>query len=131
MNHPFKCYWCGEPATSKEHVPPENIFPEEYRAKLLKVDSCKRHNEEFSKLDERMRYHMVLLGDDIITRKYFEGTVMRGLSRPQGAKLTSDLASNRFVHYGRPMSSESSESWDLYFEKICRGIYFQWCPGKV
>ena len=66
------CYWCGNAASSNEHVPPQNLFPNGYRKDLITVGSCKKHNEEFSKLDERLRYQMTLMGDEEIVRKHFE-----------------------------------------------------------
>ena len=46
-----ECYFCGEPATSKEHVPPKCIFPEkkdslgyDFRRELITVPSCDEHN---------------------------------------------------------------------------------------
>jgi hypothetical protein len=46
------CYWCGKPATSREHVPPKCIFPEnkdsikaeDFRQNLITVPSCELHN---------------------------------------------------------------------------------------
>lgn len=48
------CYWCGKLATSREHVPPESLFPENkdikmisnysYRYNLITVPSCDEHN---------------------------------------------------------------------------------------
>src|ERR1700733_6530786 len=53
------CYYCGRPATSREHVPPECIFPEkkdssgkDYRKNLITVPSCDEHNLHKSKDDE-------------------------------------------------------------------------------
>lgn len=54
------CYFCGAPATSKEHVPPKCIFPEKkdlgieanHRENLLKVPSCEIHNLRKSRDDE-------------------------------------------------------------------------------
>ena len=63
------CYWCGRPATSREHVPPKCLFPEEkdicdiyqqsFRKNLMTVPSCEEHNLEKSSDDE---YLMACLG---------------------------------------------------------------------
>lgn len=54
-----KCYFCGKPATSAEHVPPKCLFPEQkdmdgenYRKNLFTVPSCDKHNMQKSKDDE-------------------------------------------------------------------------------
>ncbi len=54
MKNDQYCYWCGEPATSKEHVPPKCLFPEDkdikpilnetFREHLITVPSCDKHN---------------------------------------------------------------------------------------
>lgn len=44
-----KCYACNAVATSKEHVPPKSFFPENYRANLITVPSCNKHNNVNSK----------------------------------------------------------------------------------
>lgn len=56
------CYWCGKPATSREHVPPKCLFPErkdlkgidenDYRKNLITVPSCDIHNLRKSNDDE-------------------------------------------------------------------------------
>lgn len=56
------CYWCGKPATSREHVPPKCLFPEskdlrgldkkDYRKNLITVPSCDEHNLRKSNDDE-------------------------------------------------------------------------------
>ena len=57
--HAEKCYFCGKPATSAEHVPPKCLFPEQkdmrgedYRKNLITVPSCDKHNMHKSKDDE-------------------------------------------------------------------------------
>ena len=53
-----KCYYCGEPAMSEEHVPPKCLFPEQkdtgkdYRKNLITVPSCDKHNAGKSCDDE-------------------------------------------------------------------------------
>src|SRR6056297_1597568 len=54
-----RCYFCGKPATSSEHVPPKCIFPEQkdlpdedYRKNLITVPSCDKHNAAKSRDDE-------------------------------------------------------------------------------
>jgi hypothetical protein len=54
-----QCYFCGQAATSREHVPPLCIFPEakdsfgkDHRKNLITVPSCDEHNLKKSKDDE-------------------------------------------------------------------------------
>lgn len=119
------CYWCGEKATSKEHVPPSNIFPKHYRHELITVGACKKHNEEFSKLDERMRFNLTFVSKNEIGRAHYKNKSIKGLKRPESSKLLLDL-SNNFIpdHKGENLQKESPETLNKYFEKIIRGLYF-------
>lgn len=68
MDNQEFCYWCGKPATSREHVPPKCLFPEErdikkiyqgdLRKNLITVPSCDEHNLRKSNDDE---YLMICL----------------------------------------------------------------------
>lgn len=58
-----KCYFCGQEATSREHVPPQCIFPEkkdafgeDYKKDLITVPSCEEHNMKKSKDDEFLMF---------------------------------------------------------------------------
>ncbi len=53
------CYYCGAKATSREHVPPLAIFPQQkdfdgidFRSNLITVPSCEIHNQKKSNDDE-------------------------------------------------------------------------------
>lgn len=61
-NNEKECYWCGASATSKEHIPPKCLFPEDkdirkiydedFRKDLITVPSCDEHNNHKSGDDE-------------------------------------------------------------------------------
>jgi hypothetical protein len=38
------CYMCGEPAMTREHVPPYCFYPKSKRENIWTVPSCERHN---------------------------------------------------------------------------------------
>lgn len=49
------CYYCGAPATSREHVPPRIFLkhvPDIAHHQLLTVPACTRHNEAKANLDQ-------------------------------------------------------------------------------
>lgn len=119
------CYWCGDSATGYEHIPPQNLFPKGYRNDLITLGACQIHNEDFSKLDERMRFHMTALGDADIARKHFEDKTLRGLQRKEGRGLATDLINNHINdEESGGMQRESSRHYNHYFEKIIRGLCF-------
>lgn len=58
------CYYCGEPKTSYEHVPPQSFFPKNKRVNLIQVPSCDDHNGNKSKDDEYVR--LVLMSSHLL-----------------------------------------------------------------
>ena len=57
MQHKIKwCYLCRATENlTRDHVPPENLFPKPKPSNLITVPCCKTCNEGFSKLDEQFR----------------------------------------------------------------------------
>lgn len=61
-----ECYACDQPATSREHAPPECLFPETkdkqerslYRKNLITVPSCFAHNTDKSDDDVYAWFHL-------------------------------------------------------------------------
>ncbi|KZL39468.1 hypothetical protein VT47_09860 [Pseudomonas syringae pv. syringae] len=49
------CYCCEEPKVGEEHVPPQSFFAKGNRAGLIRVPSCKVHNQDKSSDDEYIR----------------------------------------------------------------------------
>ena len=92
------CYFCGAPATSREHVPPKCIFPEkkdsgvkeDLRKSLLTVPSCHVHNLSKSTDDE---YLLAILSmncdNNEIGRTQATTKLARALLRSDGLKLAA------------------------------------------
>jgi hypothetical protein len=118
------CYWCGDNATTTEHVPPKNLFPKEFRDNPITVGSCTTHNNEFSKLDERMRVHMQTMGDQIIAKSELDNKTTRGLLRNESRGLLTDIISNSGDYFGESSQRERLDYVEKYFEKIIRGLYY-------
>jgi hypothetical protein len=120
------CYWCSNPANSDEHIPPKNLFPKGHRKNLITVRSCSNHNQNFSKIDERMRFHMTSMGGDSkIAKKYFENETIRGLRRNESRGLVIDIVTSKVISSdNKEMFRTKSDNWNSYFEKIIRGLYF-------
>ena len=78
------CYLCGAPRFSGEHVPARCFFPEDpaYRKNLIKVSSCKNHNEDTSKDDEYVRNIICMsVGTNAVAFKQFIDKVLESFSR--------------------------------------------------
>ena len=64
-----QCYLCGEELInkrniSKDHVPPDCIFPQDKPLNLITIPCCKNCNKEFAPLDEKMRDFLAILALD-------------------------------------------------------------------
>lgn len=82
------CYMCDKKSTSKEHVPPKCLFPEEkdleegqsFRKNLISVPSCDLHNSKKSMDDE---YIMFVLACGFFGNEHkqihFSSKIMRAL----------------------------------------------------
>ncbi len=122
------CYWCGGRATSKEHVPPRNLFPGIPDGDLIKVPSCKSHNQGKMKDDERFRIYLQRHeNSNAIAKSFFEDRTARSLLRPEAAGLRKSLAEAQFGIVG-PNGLEKKlrvkgKVMNSYFEAIVRGLY--------
>jgi hypothetical protein len=84
-----KCYMCGKPATSKEHVPPLCLFPEGkdiktsvFRNNLITVPACELHNSKKSKDDEFLMACLAgIVGNNVIGFFHTQTKVKRALER--------------------------------------------------
>ena len=135
------CYWCEEPATSREHVPPRCLFPvsadtvdgRSHREQLITVPSCDLHNGAKSDDDE---YLLCVLAFSILNNQVGQqqavSKVLRALK--QDPKLTE-----RVLGIGKEITIEETASGKLdttlafkvddkrlqsAFEHIARGVYF-------
>jgi len=125
---PKICYWCGDPATSREHVPSRNLFPQGKNKNLITVPSCSRHNEALTKFDEKFRLYLQARESSADALNEFKTTTLRGLNRPESQGLVRGLArgARRVVVHGQQtlaLQVDPAEQ-NLYFEKIIRGLYF-------
>lgn len=86
------CYICGQPATSRDHVPPKSMFPKavdmggvDYRTNLLTVPSCAACNEGRSDDDQ---YALCLVAfhfeNNPLAYSYSISKIFKGLRRSGG-----------------------------------------------
>jgi hypothetical protein len=80
--YPLRCYQCGEPGTTREHVPPKSIFPDAYRKNLITVPSCPTHNLGNSRDVEYVRNILTSpIQTNEIARQYVLDKVSRSYDR--------------------------------------------------
>ena len=78
------CYMCDAPATSREHVPPKCIFPDDaqFRINLITVPSCDVHNLKKSNDDELLRHVLAYApGNNHLALHIVEQNVMPAFDR--------------------------------------------------
>lgn len=134
MNNSFpnKCYWCGTDLSKEtnkaEHVPPQGFFPGCRKENLIKVPSCKKHNIDFSALDERFRIYIQSIGSNQTAIDQFKDKTIRGLKRNESKKLVESLSKESHsltINCHKQLGFEFSKDYtDLFMEKIIRGLYF-------
>lgn len=123
-----RCYWCGEVATSEDHVPAKGFYPVEMRNNLIRVPSCTRHNTGLSKLDERFLVYLQSSSASQVATQAFGRKTSRGLMRPKAAGFRQSL-----LRAMRPATLDgqaaivhgvSGALVSEFFEKVARGLYF-------
>lgn len=137
MNKNEVCYWCGKLATSKEHVPPKCLFPEDkdikniydhsFRNNLITVPSCDEHNLEKSHEDE---YLMTCLSGRVSNNGVayvHNGTkVRRTRERNPNIIKIDDEDILRIEGKEYPVQWATVDNYKLMhsFEAIARALYF-------
>lgn len=134
------CYMCGNQATSKEHVPPSCLFPEEkdiqtsfFRNNLITVPSCDLHNSKKSKDDEFLMGCLAgIVGNNVIGFYHNMTKVRRALERkgddylhilmkdPHTKTIQNEKGDVFPVLVGRP----DLERLRSCFEHIAYGLFF-------
>lgn len=134
------CYMCGQPATSKEHVPPLCLFPEEkdiktsiFRNNLITVPACELHNSKKSKDDEFLMACLAgIVGNNVIGFIHAQTKVKRALERSGNDLLHVLMTEFQPVitkaRYGDMMNVivGRPDMHRLYscFEHIAHGLYY-------
>lgn len=102
----LQCYMCPAPATSREHVPPRNLFPEaseaggtDYRINLITVPSCDLHNSAKSHDDEFLMVSLAgIIGNNSIGYSHKLGKVDRAIRLSANRLLDEVLIEKKKIH---------------------------------
>ncbi|HHF2887873.1 hypothetical protein ND926_20880 [Vibrio diabolicus] len=127
------CYYCGGPATSKEHIPPRAFFPTDFREQLFTVPSCDEHNGDKSKDDEYVKVVLtrsadLMLREDLrLVKEKSEKAVSRSPAFRAKVELNPEPAEITLPN-GDVVPTFSHEI-DLdrifeFFGSLARGLYF-------
>lgn len=90
------CVYCGDPATTEDHVPPKSLFPPDTEG-LITVPACLNCNNTSSQDDEFFRN--VLVNDDRVRdhpeAQDLNAAYERSLQRPQAQGLRAAMLRQR------------------------------------
>jgi hypothetical protein len=119
------CYVCGEPVEkpSKEHVPPQGLFPKDCRRGLIQVPSCKNHNEDKSQEDLYLQQVSAAIKEDSARSKKAE-EALDDLRR----RVKTHMLQNHSILEEGPgwMRIEiDEETLSTLFSWIARGLYWE------
>jgi phage FluMu protein Com len=120
------CYFCGEKATSDEHVPPKAMFPKEKSITserfLIKVPSCKKHNEGYSIDDEYFAYvHASKRGANDNYENPIQDKILRALGRnPHLINTLYKAKTNVFIKNNVNGLYQSTWAFNLDYIRINR-----------
>jgi hypothetical protein len=79
-----ECVYCGQPATTVDHVPPKCMFGEKKPSNLITVPACEPCNVGASKDDQYMQRLALVAGADAHTvGKQVNEAFLRAIERPQ------------------------------------------------
>ena len=127
------CYLCGAESSSKEHTPAKCFFPNEpkYRRNLIKVPSCKKHNEDTSKDDEYVRNLICMhIDNNSVAYKQFIAKVIHTFEHsPKLKSQTFSETKQVFVKDGENIKQTFAlnidrDRFDKVMKKISYALYF-------
>ena len=133
-----KCYYCGKPATTTEHVPPRCLFPEmrdsggvDYRNNLLTVPSCDEHNAKKSNDDEYFLFILTCsLDTNAVARNLFLQKVSRAIKRKPNCFSRFVVKPEKILVIEKNMPQESisfnvdEKRYTKMLLHIIKGIYY-------
>tara|TARA_R110002049_G_scaffold308754_1_gene513922 strand:- start:66304 stop:67029 length:726 start_codon:yes stop_codon:yes gene_type:complete len=91
LNEIENCYFCGKPASTKDHVPSKNLLEKPYPKNLLTIPACLKCNQSFSLDEEYFLNVLTTLSESptLIARTEPGGSVYK--SRNRSTKLYERL----------------------------------------
>ncbi len=145
------CYLCKRPVRkyqlepsqsppadmrTRDHLPPENLFPEGARRDLITVTCCYACNKAFSKLDEQFRVFVTTasnvskVGTQVMRQKVF------GSSLRKSPKLKHQMARDVFLGeimtalgpMAVPLIAMDREVLNSFFVRLTKGLLATFYP---
>ena len=133
MKYVETCYMCDAQRSSREHAPPECLFPKEkefghdLRRNLITVPSCDVHNSKKSEDDEFMRAVILFtaVANNNVAQHQFLGKMRRGAARSPN-KYSNFITEKGTIKNGafRALKINNRERFDSCIEHLARALFF-------
>lgn len=126
------CAICGvNPATTKDHVPPKNLFPKPRPQDLITVPACACCNNGSSVEDEDFRTYLSLLigkQTDLMERLWLQSKKSldrRTQTRTSFLESIKSLGATHQTNLGERIAFEiPARVYTIVFERVVRGLYY-------
>ena len=138
MQHKIKwCYLCRSTENlTRDHVPPENLFPKPRPSNLITVPCCKVCNEGFSKLDEQFRVFVSTAvnvsdtGKDVMRKKVFGGSLKKSpaLKKQMARDVFKGTIMTALGPMSVPLIAMVREVLDRFFIRLTKGLRATFYP---
>ena len=136
-----KCYMCDNHATTREHVPPLCLFPEQkdvkgldFRKGLITVPSCDDHNSKKTKDDEFLMVSIAgIVGNNWVGYFHTKTKITRAISRKSSDFLNKAVIRNskeliieakNGLKFPVILGNPDYQRFVKCFENIAYGLYF-------
>ena len=138
MSSKRTCYACDEPATSREHSPPLVFFPEapdvgaDHRVNLIRVPSCRAHNESRSEDDAYVAYMVcVCLENNNVALSQVASKVKRAIAKDPGVVARMFEGASPTEVDGVPTAAVKMDlvAFRRVMTDVARGLFF-YCTGE-
>jgi hypothetical protein len=136
----YKIQWCylckAKEDLTKDHVPPENLFPKPRPANLITVPCCRRCNGGFSKLDEQFRAFITAavnvssVGKDVMRQKVVGSSFKRSpaLRNQMGKGVFKGTVTTPTGPLEVPLITVDREQFATIFVRITKGLLATFYP---
>ena len=118
------CYYCGAPATSREHFPPKSFFPK-VNLQLKTVPSCEKHNNKKSNDDQYLLAHICMNagGGDNLPKRIFLQSIAPQLEFSE--KFRKMIADGSVADPdGGVRYRVNLDRFNSFFDSLCHALYF-------
>ena len=127
------CAFCGEPAKSKDHVPPKGVFPDPKPTDLITVPACKKCNSETKLDDEYFRWLVAtgsaksetavkLIKQRVLPRFKRRSALLRNIMK---GSVEVAVYSEGGIYLGRKPAFRFDRSRiQVVIDKTVRGLYY-------